>query len=228
MNHKETALSRRALLQMALPVGGLAMLNPIKIALAQEAAHKLTPEQIMGPFYPVLKPLERDWDLTRIAGKRGHAQGQVIHLTGRVLNNKGEPVRGAKLEIWQANAKGRYDHPADINPAPLDPNFQGYGVQLTDAEGRYRFKTIKPAAYPINPMNPGNKRPPHIHFDVTGRKGRLMTQMYFPGEPLNEPDVIFKDLGADKDAAICKILPPGKEFERDSVVAVWDIILDRG
>lgn len=228
MTHKQTTLSRRTLLQMALPLGSLAILNPIKIAMAQEAPQKLTPEQIMGPFYPVLRPLDRDSDLTRIVGKRGHAQGQVIHLMGRVLNSKGEPVRGARLEIWQANAKGRYAHPADVNPAPLDPNFQGFGVQVTDAQGRYRFKTIKPAAYPINPVNPSNIRPPHIHFDVTGRKGRLVTQMYFPGEPLNEQDIIFKDLGADKDAAIAKVAPAGKGFEADSFMVVWDIVLDRG
>lgn len=213
---------------MAVPLGGLAILNPIENALAQTGALKLTPEQIMGPFYPVLRPLDRDSDLTRIVGKRGHAQGQIIHLMGRVLNSKGEPVRGARLEIWQANAKGRYAHPGDINPAPLDPNFQGYGVQVTDAEGRYRFKSIKPAAYPINPINPNAIRPPHIHFDVTGKKGRLVTQMYFPGEPLNESDIIFKELGPDRDAAIAKVLPPGKEFEPDSLMVVWDIVLDRG
>jgi len=228
VTHKQTTLSRRALLQMAVPLGGLAMFDPIRSVMAQDPALKQTPEQIMGPFYPVLKPLDRDSDLTRIVGKRGHAQGQIIHLTGRVLNSKGEPVRGARLEIWQANAKGRYAHPGDINPAPLDPNFQGYGVQVTDAEGRYRFKTIKPAAYPINPVNPGNIRPPHIHFDVTGRKGRLVTQMYFPGEPLNEQDIIFKDLGADKEAAVARVLAPGKGLEADSSLVVWDIVLDRG
>lgn len=228
MTDETRTLSRRALLQMAFPVTGLALLDPMRFVLAQEPANRLTPEQIMGPFYPVLKPLDRDSDLTRIVGKRGHAQGKVIHLTGHVRNSKGEPVRGARIEIWQANAKGRYDHPGDINPAPLDPNFQGFGVQVTDAEGRYRFKTIKPAAYPINPLNPGNVRPPHIHFDVTGRKGRLMTQMYFPDEPLNEQDIIFKDLGADKPAAICKVLPAGKTFEADSSLVVWDIVLDRG
>ena len=173
-------LSRRALLQMAVPLGGLAILNPM-ITLAQQPAQNLTPEQIMGPFYPVIRPLDRDSDLTRIVGKRGHAQGQVIHLTGRVLNSRGEPVRGARLEIWQANAKGRYDHPGDVNPAPLDPNFQGFGVQVTDAQGRYRFKTIKPAAYPINPANPSNIRPPHIHFDVTGRKVRTLLDQTMSG-----------------------------------------------
>ena len=227
MNEETRTFSRRALLQMALPVSSLALLDPMNLVLAQEA-NKLTPEQIMGPFYPVLKPLDRDSDLTRIVGKRGHAQGQVIHLTGRVTKSKGEPVRGARMEIWQANAKGRYDHPGDINPAPLDPNFQGFGVGFTDAQGRYRFKTIKPAAYQIDPLNPGNVRTPHIHFDVTGRKGRLVTQMYFPDEPLNEQDIIFKELGADKAAAICKVLPPGKTFEADSSLLVWDIVLDRG
>jgi protocatechuate 3,4-dioxygenase beta subunit len=229
MIHRRTTLSRRALLQMAVPLGGLAILDPFKLEAAQEAAPKLTPEQIMGPFYPVLRPLDRDSDLTRVSGKRGRAEGQVIHLMGRVLNSKGEPVRGAKLEIWQANAKGRYAHPGDINPAPLDPNFQGYGVQLTDAEGRYRFKTIKPAAYPINPVNPGAVRPPHIHFDVIGKKGRLITQMYFPGEPTNEQDIIFKELDSNqKEAVIARVLPPGKNAEPDSLMVVWDIILDRG
>jgi len=227
MKNSDRPFSRRALLQMAVPLGGFTLLNSMKLTLAQEAL-KQTPEQVMGPFYPILKPLDRDWDLTRIVGKRGHAQGQIINLMGRVLNSKGEPVRGAKLEIWQANAKGRYDHPGDINPAPLDPNFQGYGVQLTDAEGRYRFKTIKPAAYPTNPINPNNMRPPHIHFDISGKKERLVTQMYFPGEPLNEKDSIFKELGDEKDAAIGKVTPAGKGFEIDSLMVVWDIILDRG
>ena len=224
MTGRQRKLSRRELIQMAAPLGGLALLDPVRLAIAQEG-QKLTPEQIMGPFYPVLKPLDRDSDLTRVAGKRGHAKGQVIHLTGRVVNSKGEPVRGARLEIWQANANGRYAHPGDINPAPLDPNFQGFGVQITDAEGRYRFKTIKPAAYSINPTN---MRTPHIHFDVTGKKGRLVTQMYFPGEPLNETDVIFKELGEDKNLAIAKVLPPGKDLEPDSLMVVWDIVLDRG
>ncbi|MGH9960141.1 MAG: protocatechuate 3,4-dioxygenase, partial [Pyrinomonadaceae bacterium] len=141
---------------------------------------------------------------------------------------KGVPVRCAKIEVWQAITVGRYAHPTDINPAPLDPNFQGFGVQTTDAQGRYRFKTIKPGAYPINPVNPGNVRPPHIHFDVTGTKDRLVTQMYFPDEPLNENDILFKELGSSKDAAIGKVLSPTKELEPDSLLINWDIILEKG
>jgi protocatechuate 3,4-dioxygenase, beta subunit len=123
----------------------------------------------------VTRPLDADADLTVIGGGAGHAEGEVIHVMGRVLDARGAPVVGATVEIWQANAKGRYAHPADRNLAPLDPNFQGFGAQLTDGDGQYRFKTIKPAAYPINPMNPQRVRPPHIHFDVSGRDARLVT-----------------------------------------------------
>jgi protocatechuate 3,4-dioxygenase beta subunit len=216
------------MLEMAAALGCLAITHPLSSAFAQEVKRQLTPEQIMGPFYPITRPLDHDMDLTVIKGKRGHAQGKVIHLTGRVLNSQGEPVRGAKIELWQANTHGRYAHPSDLNPAPLDPNFQGYGVQVTDAEGRYRFKTIKPGAYPINPANSSNVRPPHIHFDVIGAKDRLVTQMYFPDEPLNEKDVLFKELGSSKDAAIGKVLPLTKELEPDSFLINWDIIIEKG
>ena len=228
MNSRKDAYSRREMLEMAAALGCLAITHPLRSVFAQEVKRQLTPEQIMGPFYPITRPLDHDMDLTVIKGKRGHAQGKVIHLTGRVLNSQGEPVRGAKIELWQANTHGRYAHPTDINPAPLDPNFQGYGLQITDSEGRYRFKTIKPGAYPINPVNPVNVRPPHIHFDVLGRNDRLVTQMYFPDEPLNEKDGIFRELGSSKDAAIGKVLPPNKELEPDSLLINWDIILEKG
>lgn len=227
MNPPKT-LSRREMLEMATALGFLAITQSLSSVLAQQVKRQPTPEQIMGPFYPILRPLDHDMDLTVIKGKRGHAQGKLIHLTGRVLNNQGEPVKGARIEVWQANTHGRYAHPTDINPAPLDPNFQGYGVQVTDGEGRYRFKTIKPGAYPINPVNPTNIRPPHIHFDVLGTKDRLVTQMYFPDEPLNEQDIIFKDLGPAKDATIGKVLPLTKELEPDSLLINWDIILEKG
>src|SRR3989304_223777 len=107
-------------------------------------ARVTTPEQAQGPFYPVTKPLDRDADLTVVNGKPGKAQGQVIQVMGRVFNAKGAPVRGAQVEIWQANTFGRYTHPQDSNPAPLDPNFQGYGAQATDASGQYQFRTVKP------------------------------------------------------------------------------------
>lgn len=219
----EKSISRRRVLGMSLAVGGLAFSGAASSVLAQ--ALKRTPGEILGPFYPVLKPLDQDADLTMISGKSARAQGQVLQLTGRVLNLKGEPVPGARVEIWQANTHGRYDHPSDRNPAPLDPNFQGFAVQFTDAEGRYRFKTIKPGAYPATP---DWMRPPHVHFEVMGKSNRLVTQMYFPGEPLNEKDLLLQGLRANKEGAIAKLLAPTKDVEPDSLIAVWDIVLDKG
>ena len=216
--------SRRDALAKIAAASALTLIAP-GLLLSQNPNLRLTPEQIMGPFYPVLKPLDRDADLTVVKGKKGKAQGQVIQLMGRVLNAKGEPVKGARLELWQANTHGRYMHPADVSPAPLDPNFEGFSVQTTDAEGRYRFKTIRPGAYPINALNPGEKRPAHIHFDIIGANSRLVTQMYFPDDPLNENDPLFKELGDSKSAAIGKVLPPTKDVEPDSLIVMWDVVI---
>jgi protocatechuate 3,4-dioxygenase beta subunit len=215
--------SRRRILGLSLAMGGAAMGGVMAPAFAQ--ALKRTPGEISGPFYPVLKPLDQDADLTMIAGKNGRAQGQVIHLTGRVLDEKGEPVRAARIELWQANAHGRYSHPGDTNPAPLDPYFEGFSVQVTDAEGRYRFKTIKPGAYPATSTW---TRPPHIHFEVTGKAERLTTQMYFPGEPLNDKDLLLLGVRYNRDGVIARIVPPTAGLEKDSLLATWDIVLGKG
>lgn len=133
-----------------------------------------------------------DDDLTRNAVRNGAALGERIIVTGRVLDRTGRPVRGALLEIWQANAAGRYIHKKDQHDAPIDPNFTGTGRCLTDDDGRYRFTTIRPGAYPWG--NHENAwRPPHIHFSVFGRSftQRLVTQMYFPGDPLLAHDPIY-------------------------------------
>ncbi len=115
------------------------------------------------------------------------AAGQVVHVMGRVLNTAGEPVTGARIEIWQANSHGRYTHPSDDNPAPLDPNFEGYANLVTDARGPLSLQDHQARrAYPAG----GGMRPPHIHFDVAGRTNRLVTQMYFPGEQLIENDSV--------------------------------------
>lgn len=221
----EKSISRRHILGMSTAVGGIVFSGTASSVLAQALALKRTPSEIMGPFYPVLKPLDQDADLTMISGKSVRARGQVLHLTGRVLNLKGEPVPGVRVEIWQANTHGRYAHPSDSNPAPLDPNFQGSAVQYTDAQGRYRFKTIKPGAYPVTR---DRTRPPHIHFEVTGKVNLLVTQMYFPGEPLNEKDFLLQGLRANREGAIAKLLAPTKDIEPDSLFAVWDIVLDKG
>src|SRR5512134_286454 len=120
--------TRRELLRATLGIGAAGVL---RASWAHDSLDP-TPFQTIGPFYPVTRPLDADADLTRIQGRAQRAEGQVIHLMGRVLDAKGAPIAGARLEIWQANAKGRYAHPADRNPAALDPNFQGFGAQLTD------------------------------------------------------------------------------------------------
>ncbi len=163
--------------------------------------------------------------MTILAGKKERAEGKIVHLTGRVLNPKGEPVSGAKVEIWQANTHGRYAHPHDRNTAPLDSNFQGFGVQTTDKEGRYRFKTIKPGAYP---NDPSWVRPPHIHFDIKGNSENLVTQMFFPNEPLNEKDYIYQALGSGKEIVTAKSQTLTKDLETDSLLFIWDIVLAKG
>jgi protocatechuate 3,4-dioxygenase, beta subunit len=131
-----------------------------------------------------------DNDLTR--QHAGEPQGERILVTGRVLEEDGRPVRNALVEIWQTNAGGRYRHEGDQHPAPLDPNFSGAGRTLTDGDGRYEFVTIKPGAYPWR-NHPNAWRPAHIHFSLFGRafSSRLVTQMYFPGDPLFDQDPIF-------------------------------------
>ena len=136
-------------------------------------------------------------DLTR--QHAGEPLGERIIVTGRVLDGDGRPVRNNLVEVWQANAAGRYTHHNDAHPAPLDPNFSGAGRCLTDDEGRYSFVTVKPGAYPWK--NHDNAwRPAHIHFSVFGSsfRSRLVTQMYFPGDPLFEHDPILQSVREPK------------------------------
>jgi protocatechuate 3,4-dioxygenase, beta subunit len=210
--------NRRRILAAAAIITGL-------IAdLAAAAGLQPTPMQTPGPFYPVTKPADRDADLTRMTGKKGHAEGKIIYLRGRVLNAKGEPVKGARVEIWQANSNGRYGHPSETNTARLDPNFQGYATGTTDAQGRFRFKTVKPGAYSAADI----ERTPHIHFMVTGKHDFLVTQMYFPGEALNDVDPIRKEAGAGTERLTAGILPPEPGMEPDAMIAQWDIVLTKG
>jgi len=218
----EHSVGRRRLLQMAMGLGVLSMSGSWRLASAQQRAMP-TPDQILGPFYPVQKPVDGGNDFTRLQG-RAAAQGEIIYVMGRVQNMQGEPVREAQLEIWQANAVGRYMHPTDRNPAPLDPNFEGYGIVRTDSEGRYRFKTVKPGSYPVSA---DYTRPPHIHFDVQGKFNRLVTQMYFPDEPLNDKDFLLQQSWA-KDRLLAKVLPPTAQDEPQSRLVVWDIVLIQG
>ncbi len=147
---------------------------------------KPTPANPEGPFYPKHQQLDKDTDLTMIDGHTDRAQGEVIRVTGQVLDEMGNPVEGALVDIWQANSHGRYHHEDDPATAPKDPNFQGWGMVRTDAQGRYSFTTIKPGAYKVDGTW---RRPPHIHYKIS-RRGyhELTTQMYFAGEELNDTD----------------------------------------
>lgn len=227
MHKEEKQISRRQMLQWGMGFGGLAFLGGS--VFAQTTERFVTPEVGMGPFYPMIKPLDKDADLTSIKGRKGIAAGTIVHVAGRVLDMKGNPVKGAKIEIWQANSYGRYSHQSDPNTAQLDPNFQGYAVLKTDSEGRYRFKTIKPGAYPVSPTE---IRPPHIHVDVEGKANRIVSQMFFPGEPLNEKDTLFLEVQKQSEkaaaAVIAQKMPPTGEIEKDAMLLNWDIVLING
>jgi len=153
--------------------------------------------EVTGPVFGEDTPGPLDSDLTR--QHDGEPLGERINVAGRVLGSDGKPLRGQLVEIWQANAGGRYRHDVDQHPAPLDPNFSGYGRCLTDDDGWYRFVTVKPGSYPwLN--HPNAWRPNHIHFSFFGQAftERLVTQMYFPGDPLFAYDPIFNSVRDEK------------------------------
>jgi protocatechuate 3,4-dioxygenase, beta subunit len=153
--------------------------------------HSLT--ELTGPLLGEGRVGPSDHDLT--SQHEGEPQGQRIIVHGRVLDGDGRPVRNTLIEVWQANAGGRYHHDRDRHPSPLDPNFTGGGRCLTGDDGRYRFVTIKPGAYPW-PNHENAWRAAHIHFSLFGNAfpQRLVTQMYFPGDPLFWQDPIFNSI----------------------------------
>jgi len=167
---------------------------------AATAACTLTPRQMDGPFYPIAVQ-DQDWDLTRVSGGNGRAQGEVIEVTGQVLDPDCRPLPGCVVEIWQANIHGRYSHPRDEGKGrSLDPNFQGYARLPTDKDGRYRFLTIIPGSYAAM----GDWiRPPHIHFKVHAPfNPSVTTQMYFAGHPLNAKDLLLAPLSPAQRASL--------------------------
>jgi len=153
---------------------------------------KHTLSELTGPVYGHDAIKKYDNDLTKNAVKNGEPLGERIIVAGKVMDENGRPVRNALIEIWQANAAGRYIHKVDQHNAPLDPNFLGAGRCMTDSGGNYKFYTIKPGAYPWG-NHPNAWRPNHIHFSLFGNHitSRLVTQMYFPGDPLLQYDPVF-------------------------------------
>ncbi len=165
-----------------------------------KAACPPTPYQVDGPFYPIAIG-DYDWDLTRVSGGNGRARGEVIEVTGQVLDAKCRPLPGSVVEVWQANIHGRYSHPRDEGKGrPLDPNFQGYARLSTDKDGTYRFLTIIPGSYAAM----GDWiRPPHIHFKVHAPfNPSVTTQMYFAGHALNAKDLLLAPLSRAQRASL--------------------------
>ena len=174
-----------------------------------------TLSEITGPVYGHERVGELDHDLTR--QHEGEPLGERIILHGRVLDGDGRPVPDTLIELWQANAAGRYHHHVDQHPAPLDPNFTGGGRCATDREGRYRFITIKPGAYPWQ-NHPNAWRAAHIHLSLFGPAfaTRLVTQMYFPGDPLFFQDPIFHSVRDPEDRE--RMI---SSFDLDNTVEEW-------
>ena len=178
-----------------------------------------TPRQPAGPFYPDDLPLDHDNDLTRVVGRTGRAQGRISDLSGRILDTAGRPVPGARIEIWQCDAQGRYRHPLDARDPPLDPDFQGFGRALSDGDGRYRFRTIRPVPYP--------GRAPHIHVAIFLDGERpFVTQLYVAGEALNDSDFLYRRIPVERRHLVTApfVPPTGGVAE---LAATFDVVLGR-
>jgi protocatechuate 3,4-dioxygenase beta subunit len=189
--NKTNKFSRRSILTAGAGIAASAVTATV-VAMPREP----TPANPEGPFYPKHQQVDKDNDLTLIEGHTERAKGQVIRVTGQVLDDQGQPVEGALVDIWQANSYGRYHHEDDPATAPEDPNFQGWCMVKTDAEGRYAFTTIKPKFYKVEE---NWSRPPHIHYKVS-RRGyhEITTQMYFAGEALNETDSLLNSVAEEE------------------------------
>jgi protocatechuate 3,4-dioxygenase, beta subunit len=193
-------MKRRDLLRLGAGSAAATLISANAFAVGPICSSILTPTQPKGPFYPVADQLDKNSDLVYVDNFSQAAEGRIIIVEGIVRDKNCTPVANVLVEIWQACHSGRYDHPSDTNTAPLDPNFQYWGMATTDANGLYRFRTILPGAYPADKTW---VRPPHIHFKVS-KKGyiELITQMYFAGEELNAKDLILKRLAKEQQAEV--------------------------
>ncbi len=186
-------LSRRNILQNTFLVGA-AGLAGVAQARALCTTTRKTPAQPEGPFYPVVPQNDVDSDLTLIEGETERARGEIVELTVLVQDQNCRPVANTLIDLWQACATGKYNHPLDPNTADIDPYFQGWAKVLTDASGVAHIRTIKPGAYPASDTW---IRPPHIHFKISAQGfAPLTTQMYFAGEALNAQDEYLKVMTA--------------------------------
>jgi protocatechuate 3,4-dioxygenase beta subunit len=210
-------IGRRHVVRGLAAVTAAALLPNVGRALAASEL-VATPSQTVGPFYPTDWGGDADNDLVRVLGEEAQAQGQITHILGRVLDTSGAPIPGAAIEIWQCDATGIYRHPRDTHWfRKRDGSFQGRGRAAADAKGEYRFRTIKPVAYP--------GRTPHIHFAITapGREP-LITQMYVAGEAQNERDGLYRNLG-EAAARVTVVLSPAQDLEPGALAGLFPIVL---
>lgn len=213
-------MGRRSLLQKsALLAAGFALPG----CFAEEVAGGLvkTASMVEGPFYPDKLPLDTDNDLLLINESLDPGVGEITYLSGRVMGKNGQPIRNAFVEIWQCDSGGAYLHSRSSNKTKTDPNFQGYGRFLTDSQGRYFFRTIKPVPYP--------GRTPHIHFGVSKNGQRVLTtQMLVKGHPMNKQDFLFKRIKnqAARDSLLVGFNPI-KGSKIGELEANFDIVLGR-
>lgn len=219
MSRFHTLPSRRAFLGAA---AGAAAFFTTRGLFAEELVR--TPSLTEGPFYPDRLPLDVDNDLIVINDAVTPAVGEVTHLTGRVLDAAGEPIKGATVEIWQCDAKGVYLHTADSDrrKSQQDANFQGFGRFETASDGGYRFRTIKPVPYPGRPS-------PHIHFKVKrGDRELLTSQIFIEGDEGNRQDGVFSDLADPLDRALCSTeFKPLEGSTIGELAARFDIVIGR-
>ena len=210
-------LRSRRLFLSTLALGAAAYTTPG--LFAEELALVKTPAQTEGPFYPNKLPLDTDNDLIIVNNSITPAVGTITHLSGKVLDAKGNPVRNALVEIWQVDGKGVYLHTKDASRKKRDENFQGFGRFLTGSSGEYYFRTVKPVPYP--------GRTPHIHFKIRkGDKALLTTQCYIKGEPGNKKDFILQSIkDAKARAAVLVDFVPLKTSRIGEVAAKFDIVL---
>ena len=207
---------RRMLEVFAASAAGLSLLR----SRVEAATLPPTPEQTAGPFYPQWFPDDTDNDLIHVAGRSGTAKGTFVQIRGRILHRGERPVAGARVEIWQCDANGRYHYVRDDRAGPPpDENFQGYGQTTTDGAGGYQFQPIRPVPYP--------GRTPHIHFTVSSPGiPRFITQMYIAGEPQNEGDGVL--MAVHDPAARARVIVPLRLAAEapGPLSGTFDIVLD--
>jgi protocatechuate 3,4-dioxygenase beta subunit len=193
------------------------------MSAAKSPTFVATSAQDLGPFYPIIRPADHDADLTRVKGRDGTAVGQPINVIGRIVDLRGNPIENAQIDIWQCNAAGRYAHPGDSgNRAALDPNFQGFARLSSDKDGQFKFRSVKPKDYDT----PIGRRTPHIHFDIASHRERLVTQMYFPNEPLNDIDFLLKN--ADPKESVIAEAIDRLSGDPQALAFRWTVVLGVG